>query len=121
MGLKTCLRMLCNPRDFSLEAEVAAAIAAEDLLLKETPAQLQGYTRSGQRLAPSAAVRDTPLEEHVEDLFGPDQGKRGGQSVRTAIEAMHRAAGMEEWEIVNYWSKSAGNGRQTPDELPLSP
>lgn len=121
MGLKTCLRMLCNPRDFSLEAEVAAAIAAEDVLLKETPAQLQGYTRSGQRSMPSAAVRETPLDEHVEDLYGPSQGKRGGQSVKVAIEGLHRAAGMEEYWIVNWWSKVCREREvTTPDELPLS-
>jgi recombination protein RecT len=73
MGLKTCLRLLCNPRDFSLEAEVAAAIATEDGLRKETPAELQGYTRRGDRPDPPAAVRETPLEAHVEDLYGPSQ------------------------------------------------
>jgi phage RecT family recombinase len=121
MGLKTCLRMLCNPRDFSLEAEVAEAIAAEDVLLKETPAQLQGYPRGGQRPAPSAAVRDTPLDEHVEDLYGPPQGKRGGQTVKTAIEGLHRAAGKDEWEIVSYWGRICREkGVATPEELPLS-
>ena len=121
MALKTCLRMLCNPGDLSLEAEVAAAIAAEDVLLKETPAQLQGYSRSGQRPMPPSAVQVTPLDEHVEDLFGPDQGKRGGQTVKAAIDGLHRAAAMEEYWIVNWWSKVCRERAvATPDALPLS-
>jgi phage RecT family recombinase len=78
MGLKTCLRLLCNPRDFSLESEVATAIAAEDGVHRETPAQLLGYTQGGQRPMPSAALRETPLAEHVADLYGPAPGAAGG-------------------------------------------
>ena len=111
MGLKTCLRLLCNPRDFSLETEVATAIAAEDGLHKETPAQLLGYTQGGQRPIPTAAIRETPLEEHVEDLFGPTRQARraDGQDGHRRPAPRRGDGGILDCELVG--RRSAGNGR----------
>ena len=84
-------------------------------------ADLYGVETETAAPAPPPADPEIPLDEHVEDLCGPDHGKRGGQMVIEAIESLHRAAGMEEYAIVTWWSRACGKRKvTTPAELPLS-
>lgn len=73
----------------------------------------------GEGPEPTAAQEEAPGLEPPPDSDQP--GKRGGESLRTAIDAMHRAAGKDEWEIVSYWGRICREkGVQAPEELPLS-
>jgi recombinational DNA repair protein RecT len=78
MSLKTCLRMLLNARDFSLEADVVQALESEEAWRRETAAEAQGLTRSGERpQLPEAASPPPPdgapgqaMSELIDELYG---------------------------------------------------
>jgi phage RecT family recombinase len=74
MGMKTCLRMLCNPRDFSLEPEVYEAIKAEESLMQPTAAEWQGYQHDGSRPAIATHATGASFDDLMDALSGDSRG-----------------------------------------------
>lgn len=91
MALKTVLRMLCNARDLRLTPAVAQALQSEEVLYKETAAEVQGYGRNGREPAAlterSGVVWDMPTREqhtaNVDALFGDVEGVRQSRNAAT--------------------------------------
>jgi hypothetical protein len=129
MGLKTVLRMNCNPRDVTLEAEVWAALQS-DILPQRPPALThaqhaalpQGGTgvsidlQTGEVCEPVVVVNrehTKTVAEHINDLYGGPTSHPGSAEVarRTPIgqqiDALLRQFGDSAAEADRYWLDAA--------------
>ena len=84
MAMKSCLRMLCSPRMLTLDADITAALASEERLYQETPAQTQGYERDGNRTPPLPTGAVDTMADLLNDLAG-DQA-----AVATQLQAARK-------------------------------
>jgi phage RecT family recombinase len=117
MALKTVLRKLCSPRNFSLTPALTEAIAHEEAL----------YGRSSSPRAVDAAMALPQLSQHgdtlqaADDLYGEGGGDRMRAGlVRQQIVTAWQQYGLAAEAIGNYWRKQTSRFKHEPGAMPVA-